>query len=178
MTHGLDDVAGAGLALGADHRRSLADPPQGLAEIGGAAHERNAERPLVDVVGLVGGRQHLGFVDVVDLERLEHLGLDEMADPRLGHHRDRDRVLNPLDHLRVRHARHAAVPADVGGHALERHHGRRAGVLGDLGLLGRDHVHDHAALEHLGQAGLDRERRLVPRSLGILVHRCLSLAGR
>ena len=36
----LDDVAGAGLALGADHRRALADPPQRLAEVGGAAHER------------------------------------------------------------------------------------------------------------------------------------------
>ena len=177
MGDGVDDVAGAGLALGADHRRSLTDPPQSLAEVGGAAHERHAERPLVDVVGLVGRRQHLGLVDVVDLERLEHLGLDEMADPRLGHHGDRDRLLDPLDHLRVGHARHAAVPADVGGDALERHHRRRAGVLGDLRLLGRDHVHDHAALEHLGQAGLDGERRLVPRSLGILVHRRLSLAG-
>ena len=29
------------------------------------------------------------------------------------------------------------------------------GVLGDLRLLGRDDVHDHAALEHLGHAALD-----------------------
>ena len=43
------------------------------------------------------------------------------------------------------------------GHALERHHGGRAGVLGDLRLLGVDDVHDDAALEHLGQAGLDAE---------------------
>ena len=35
------------------------------------------------------------------------------------------------------HARDAAFPPDVGGHALERHHGRGAGVLGDAGLLGR-----------------------------------------
>ena len=34
---------------------------------------------------------------------------------------------------------------------------RGAGVLGDLGLLGRDHVHDDAALEHLGQPALDAE---------------------
>ena len=46
----LDDVAGAGLALGADHRRALADPPQRLAEVGRAAHERHLEAPLVDVV--------------------------------------------------------------------------------------------------------------------------------
>ena len=30
-----------------------------------------------------------------------------------------------------------------------------SGVLGDLGLLGVDDVHDDAALEHLGEAALD-----------------------
>ena len=49
----------------------------------------------------------------------------------------------------------AALGADVGGHPLQRHHGDGAGVLGDLRLLGGDHVHDHAALEHLGHAALD-----------------------
>ena len=173
----LDDVAGAGLALGADHRRALADPAQRLAEVGRAAHERHLERPLVDVVGLVGGRQHLGLVDVVDLERLEHLRLGEVADPRLRHHRDRDRLLDALDHLRVGHPRDAAVAADVGGHALERHHRAGAGVLGDLRLLGRDDVHDHAALEHLGQTGLDREGRLVARGVAVARHRSRVLAG-
>jgi hypothetical protein len=41
---------------------------------------------------------------------------------------------------------------------LERHDGARAGLLGDLRLLGVDHVHDHAALEHLGEAALDPHR--------------------
>ena len=36
-----------------------------------------------------------------------------------------------------------------------------AGVLGDLRLLGVDDVHDDAALQHLGQPGLDSERRFV-----------------
>ena len=44
--------------------------------------------------------------------------------------------------------------ADVGRDALEGHDSDRAGVFGDLGLVGRHHVHDHAALEHLGQAAL------------------------
>ena len=44
---------------------------------------------------------------------------------------------------------------DVGRHALERHHRHRARVLGDAGLGGVDDVHDHAALEHLGQARLE-----------------------
>ena len=70
----------------------------------------------------------------------------------------RDRGLDALDHLRVAHPRDATVAADVGGHALERHHGARARVLGDLGLLGGDDVHDDAALHHLGEAALDAER--------------------
>ena len=51
--------------------------------------------------------------------------------------------------------RHAALGPDVGRHPLQRHHRDGAGVLGDLGLLGGDHVHDHAALEHLGHPALD-----------------------
>ena len=66
-----------------------------------------------------------------------------------------------LDHQRVAHSRDAAVAADVRRDALERHHGRRARLLGDQRLLGVDDVHDDAALEHLGQAGLDAECRFV-----------------
>ena len=130
------------------------------------------------MVGLVGRRQHLGLVDVVDLERLEHLRLGEMADPGLGHHRDRDGLLDAPDHLRIGHPRDAAVAPDVGGNALQRHDRGGAGVLGDLGLLGGDHVHDHAALEHLGQAGLDGEGGLVARAVAVLAHRDTSVAGR
>src|SRR6478735_6761433 len=57
------DVARAGLTLGADHRRALGDAAQGLAEVGRAADEGHGELPLVDVVGVVGGREHLGLVD-------------------------------------------------------------------------------------------------------------------
>jgi hypothetical protein len=154
VADGLDDVAGAGLALRADHAGALADAAQGLAQVGGPAHERHGEGPLVDVVGLVGGREHLGLVDVVHAEGLEDLGLDEVTDADLGHDRDGHRGLDALDHLRVRHAGHAAVAPDVGGDPLEGHDRDGAGVLGDAGLLGVDDVHDHAALEHLGQAAL------------------------
>ncbi len=106
----------------------------------------------------VGGREHLRLVDVVDLERLQDLRLGEVADAALGHHRDRDRLLDALDHVGVGHARDAAVAADVGGNPLERHDGARACFLGDLGLLGVDDVHDHAALEHLCEAALDAHR--------------------
>ena len=114
--------------------------------------------PLVDVVRLVGRGQHLGLVDVVDLQGLQHLGLHEVPDACLGHHRNRDGLLDLHDLGRIGHAGHPAGGADVGRHPLERHHRGRARVLGDLGLVGGDHIHDHPALQHLGEAGLHPER--------------------
>src|SRR3954452_1750121 len=160
MAHGLDDVARARLTLGPDHGRALVDAPQRLAEIAAAAHERDLERVLVDVIELVGGRQDFRLVDVVDADRLEYLRLDEVADARLGHDRDRDRVHDFRDQQRVAHARYATHGTDVGRDALKGHHGDRAGIFGDARVLGRDDVHDHAALEHLGEALLGRPGRL------------------
>ena len=110
----LDDVAGAGLALRADHAapsemRRSASPRLVAPHTNGTV-----KRPLVDVVGLVGRGEHLGLVDVVDAERLEDLRLDEVPDAGLGHDRDGDGGLDALDHLGVAHAGHAAVAADVG----------------------------------------------------------------
>ena len=45
----------------------------------------------------------------------------------------------------------AARRADVRRDAFERHNGAGARRLRDFRLLGRGDVHDHAALEHLGQ---------------------------
>lgn len=154
MADGLDDVAGAGLALGADHRGALGDTAQGLTEVGGATDEGGGEGPLVGVVDLVGRGEHLGLVDVVDAEGLEHLGLDEVADAGLRHDRDGHGLDDALDHVRVGHTGHATVLADVGRDALQGHDGHGAGVLGDLRLLGVDHVHDHTALELLGHTAL------------------------
>ena len=113
---------------------------------------------LPDVVLVVGGRQHLGLVDEVDAERLEHARLEQVADAHLRHHRNRDGLLDLLDHLDRAHARDAAFLADVGRNALERHHRAGAGVLGDLRLLGVRDVHDHAALQHLREPDLELER--------------------
>jgi hypothetical protein len=154
----VDDVAGAGLAFGTDHRRTLRNPAQRLADVRAAADERDGELPLVDVVRRVGRRQHLGLVDVVDLERLQDLRLDEVADPRLGHDGDRHRLLDLDDLVRIGHAGDAALGPDVRRDALERHDGHGAGFLGDPSLLRRGHVHDHPALEHLGEAALDAHR--------------------
>ena len=158
MTNRFDDVAGARFALGADQARALANAPQRLAEVGRAAHERHREGPLVDVVLFVGRGEDFGLVDVVNVQGLEYLGFGEVADAGLGHDRNGHARLDRLDHLGVTHARDAPVATDVRGHSLEGHHRDRARVLGDLGLLGVDDVHDYAAAQHVREAPLDEGR--------------------
>src|SRR5262249_42615760 len=52
--------------------------------------------------------------------------------------------------------------------------GAGAGLLGDPGVLGRDDVHDHAALQHLRMAGLDAESSLRHAvSVGICHRSCI-----
>ena len=76
---------------------------QRLPEVRRPAHERHLEGRLVYVVLLVGRRQNLGLVDVVDLEGFEDLGLHEVTDARLRHHGDGDGLLDLQDLLRVAH---------------------------------------------------------------------------
>ncbi len=155
VADGLDHVTGAGFALGADHGRAFADAAEGLAQVAAAAHEGDLEVVLVDMVLLVGGGEHLGLVDVVDADGFQDLRFDEMTDAAFGHDRDGDGIHDLEDQVGVGHAGHAALGADVGGDAFERHDGAGAGVFGDAGVFGGDHVHDDAALEHLGQAFFD-----------------------
>ncbi len=85
---GVDDVSGAGFALGADHGRAFGDAAESFAQVARSADEGDGEGVLIDVVGLVGGGEHFGLVDVVDAEFLQNLGLGKMADAALGHDRD------------------------------------------------------------------------------------------
>ena len=158
---GVDDVAGPSFAFRADHRGALRDPAERLSEIRRTADEGNRESPLVDVMLDIGRGQDLGLVDVVDLELLEDLGLREVPDAALGHHWDRDCVLDLANPLRVAHPRHATVTTNVRRDTLERHDGARARFLSDPGLVGVDDVHDHAALQHLGEARLDSQRAVL-----------------
>ncbi len=172
VPHGLDDVPGPRLPLGADHRCALRDPATGLSEVTRPAHERDRERPLVHVEARVGRGEDLGLVDVVDLERLQDLRLDEVADPDLGHHRDRDGLHDLLHPRRVGHSGDPALGADVGRDAFEGHHGDRARSLRDPRLLGGGDIHDHPALEHLRQTPLYAGGSL------LLRHRAHPLRGR
>ncbi len=97
VPYGLDDVSSSRLAFGADHRGAFGNAPQRLAKVATPADEGDLEQVLVDVVLLVGRRQHLGLIDVVDAKRLEDLRLDEMSDAALRHHRNRHRFHDRAD---------------------------------------------------------------------------------
>ena len=73
VAHRLDDVAGARLALGANHGGTLRDAAERLAEVAAAAEHGHLEVVLVDVVDLVRGGEDFGLVDVVDADGLEDL---------------------------------------------------------------------------------------------------------
>ena len=151
VTHGLDDIARARLALGTNHGRALRDTAQRLAQVLRTAHERHVELVLVDVVHVVGGAEHFGFVDVVDFNGLQDAGFGNVTDAHLRHDRDGHGFLDALDHGRVAHAGDATGSADVGRDALKRHHRACASVLRDPRLLGGSDVHNHTTLEHLRQ---------------------------
>jgi hypothetical protein len=154
---GVDDVAGAGFSLGADHAGAFGNAAQGFAEIAGSADEGDLEGVLVDVMRLVGGGEDFGFVDVVDAEFLQDLSLGEVSDAALGHDRDGHGGHDFTNLFGARHAGNAAFGADLRGDALEGHDGDGAGSFGDGGLVGVGDVHDDAAFEHFGEAGFETE---------------------
>src|SRR5438132_1045551 len=82
-------------------------------------------------------------------ERFEDPRLHEVADPRLRHDGNADRLHNLADLRDRRHARHASLLADVRRDALKRHHGGGSRLLRNQRLLGVGDVHDDAALQHL-----------------------------
>ena len=102
---------------------------------------------LVDVIGLICRSEHFRLIDVIDADGFEYLRFDEVSDAAFGHHGDGDRFHDLLDHIRVTHA----IRADIRGDAFQSHHGAGTGILCDLGVFDVDHIHDHAALQHLSQ---------------------------
>ena len=152
-----DHIAGARFALGADHRGTLGDTTQRLAQVATATDKGHGKFVLVNVVIFVGGGEHFALINIIDPERLQNLRFDKVADARLGHHRDCHCGNDALDHIGVTHARHTTIATDVSRHPFQRHHRTRAGLFGNARLLRCHHIHDHAALEHLRQAGFHRK---------------------
>ena len=118
------------------------------------------------MVCFVGRREHFGFIDVVDFERLKDLGFDEVTNTGLGHDRNGHGLLDTDDHFGIAHASHAAIHPNVCRDSFERHDGGCTGVFSNLSLFRIDDVHNDAALQHLGEATLD----LVGARLTVLTH--------
>ena len=144
-----------------------------------AADERHGELRLVDVPRVVGGREDLRLVDVVDFYRFKYPCLGDVSDAAFRHNGNRDRRLDAFYHRGIAHARDAAGRADIGGDAFERHDGACAGGLGDFRLFGRCHVHYHAALEHLRKVAVQflsvahKSLLVVPKDASIIPRRGL-----
>lgn len=118
MADRLDDVARAGLTLGADERSALGDAAQSFAEVTRAAYKGHLERMFIDVVLFVRRREHLRLVDVVNTDGLEdlrrmfgavvwdrrtkaYLRFNEVPYPHLRHDWDRHSIDDLLNHFGV-----------------------------------------------------------------------------
>jgi len=93
---GLDDVASASFALGADEGSTLRDAAESFPEVAAAAQNGDGEWVFVDVVAVVGGGEDLGLVEEVSTGGLEDLSFDEVANAGLGHDGDGDGALDAL----------------------------------------------------------------------------------
>ena len=151
MAHGLHDVARPRLALGADHRRALGDAAERFSEISRATDKRCLELCLINMIYIISRRQNFGFINIINLDRLQQLRLYEMSDTAFCHDRNADCFLDPFDHFRVTHAGNTTGGADICRDTLQSHYSAGTGCFCDLCLLRCGNVHDHAALEHLGK---------------------------
>ena len=106
-------------------------------------------------MSLVGGGEHLGFVDVINAKCFKNLRFDKVTDAGLRHNGNRHRSLDSLDHLGVTHAGDSAVNANICRNPLKRHDGTRTSILCNPSLLRIDYIHDDSTAEHLGESTLD-----------------------
>jgi hypothetical protein len=74
-----------------------------------------AQESFAPAVSGFGGRQDLGLVDVVDLQRLEHMRLDEVADTGPWPSRRHHCFLGAASHGPHQTPAPRSIPADVGG---------------------------------------------------------------
>ena len=98
------------------------------------------------MIHIISRREHLTLIDIINLDCFENLSLHKMSDSAFCHNRDRNRVLDALDHLRITHTGNAAGGTDVCRNPLQCHNGTGTSFLGNMRLLRSGNVHDHATL--------------------------------
>ena len=70
MADGLYDITGTWFPFGTDHGCTFTDTTECFTEIFGTADKRNLELVLIDMVDVIGRREHFTLVDIVDLDSL------------------------------------------------------------------------------------------------------------
>jgi hypothetical protein len=149
---GVDHVTRPRFAFRTNHRSALGDPPQSLTQIARAADKWRFESMLIDMVRLIRRSEYFRFIDEVDANLLQNLRFGKVADATLRHHWDGNGSHDLANHLWRRHAGDAALGTNLRGYAFESHHCDSSRAFGNDRLLDVDHVHDHAAFQHLRQA--------------------------
>src|SRR5262249_61014291 len=119
MPHCLDDVARARFALGADHGCALTDTPQGLTQVARPTHKRHLEDELIDMMRLVRWGEHFTFINIIDPQRLQNLGLSKMPNTYFGHHGNGHSLDNFFDLGWVGHACYATLGANIGWDSVQ-----------------------------------------------------------
>ena len=157
MAHSFHHVSRSGFAFGADERGAFSDAAQRLAQIFAAAHEWHLEIVFENMEFFVGGCENFRFVNEIHAERFENARFGDVADATFCHHGNGDSRLNFADHLRVAHARDAAMFANITWHPFERHYRAGSGAFGDLRLFDVGDIHNDAAFEHFGKSDFGRE---------------------
>ena len=97
------------------------------------------------MINIIGRGEYFTLINVVDFDRFENLSLHEMSDTAFCHNRDRNSILDALDHFRVAHTGDAARCTDISRDTLQSHDCTCTCSFGDLCLFRCGDVHDNAA---------------------------------
>ena len=135
--------------------RTLGDPAQRLAQVGGSAHERHGELPLVHVVRFVGWGEHFGLIDVIHADGFEDLRLDDGPDP------PREALAPPrVQQDRVQHRAEDVVLSLIEGPVADPHGPRSAPSFQMIQLDFRQAALSVHGVQHLQIVGISRRRAL------------------
>ena len=103
VANSLYNITRTRLTLCTNHRCTLSNTTQCLAQVACTAYEWYFKLCLINMVDIISWRKNLALIDVINLYCLQNLRLRDMTDTALCHHRDGHSLLNAFDHLRVAH---------------------------------------------------------------------------
>mmetsp|Transcript_2634 Transcript_2634/g.5343 ORF Transcript_2634/g.5343 Transcript_2634/m.5343 type:complete len:263 (-) Transcript_2634:2767-3555(-) len=154
VSDSLNHIASSSLPFCANHCSSLSDPPQSFTQISAATHKWHLEVVLVNVVDVICRSQNLRFVDVIDTQSFQDLGLHKVSNASLCHDWDGNSLFNTFDHRWIAHSRHTTFLSDIRWNSFQCHHSDSSCFFGNASLLWSHDVHNDSTLEHLGQSSL------------------------